>query len=163
MKIADYNHAIDEHTRIISSLSPLGRRDMLIRAKLISSLIAESLGPEVLKSLPSDYFSEPGTAFKFLNKILGQGEAFGTTATPVDGFCVRVGAMRCHSQALTFKLKKDVPVADIEAMIAADNAWVQALRTDAVTPEPSSCAPGTSAASRFAQAVSSCVSASPWA
>ena len=73
MKIADYNHAIDEHTRIISSLSPLGRRDMLIRAKLISSLIAESLGPEVLKSLPSDYFSEPGTAFKFLNKILGQG------------------------------------------------------------------------------------------
>ena len=37
---------------------------------------------------------------------------------PVDGFCVRVGAMRCHSQALTFKLKKDVPLADIEAMIA---------------------------------------------
>ncbi|MCO4088023.1 MAG: aspartate-semialdehyde dehydrogenase [Limnohabitans sp.] len=59
------------------------------------------------------------------NKILGLGEAFGSAAIPVDGFCVRVGAMRCHSQALTFKLKKDVPVADIEAMIAADNEWVK--------------------------------------
>ena len=54
------------------------------------------------------------------NKILGQADAI-----PVDGFCVRVGAMRCHSQALTFKLKKNVPVADIEAMIAADNPWAK--------------------------------------
>ena len=59
------------------------------------------------------------------NKILGQGEGFGSPAVPVDGFCVRIGAMRCHSQALTFKLKKNVPVADIEAMIAADNQWVK--------------------------------------
>ena len=59
------------------------------------------------------------------NKILGQGEGFGSAAVPVDGFCVRIGAMRCHSQALTFKLKKNVPVADIEAMIAADNEWVK--------------------------------------
>jgi aspartate-semialdehyde dehydrogenase len=61
------------------------------------------------------------------NKILGLGEGFGSAAIPVDGFCVRVGAMRCHSQALTFKLKKDVPIADIEAMIAADNEWVQVV------------------------------------
>jgi aspartate-semialdehyde dehydrogenase len=61
------------------------------------------------------------------NKILGQGDGFGTAPVPVDGFCVRVGAMRCHSQALTFKLKKDVPLADIEAMIAADNAWVKVV------------------------------------
>jgi len=61
------------------------------------------------------------------NKILGQGEGFGTPAVPVDGFCVRIGAMRCHSQAMTFKLKKNVPVADIEAMIAADNAWVKVV------------------------------------
>ena len=61
------------------------------------------------------------------NKIIGQGPAFGSPETPVDGFCVRVGAMRCHSQALTFKLKKNVPVADIEAMIAADNAWVKVV------------------------------------
>jgi aspartate-semialdehyde dehydrogenase len=61
------------------------------------------------------------------NKILGQGPAFGTAATPVDGFCVRVGTMRCHSQALTFKLKKDVPLADIEQLIAGDNEWVRVV------------------------------------
>lgn len=61
------------------------------------------------------------------NKILGQGAAFGTAETPVDGFCVRVGAMRCHSQALTFKLKKSVASADLEALIAADNAWVKVV------------------------------------
>ena len=61
------------------------------------------------------------------NKILGQGAGFSAPAVPVDGFCVRVGAMRCHSQALTFKLKKNVPLADIEAMIAADNDWVQVV------------------------------------
>ncbi|NCN70863.1 MAG: aspartate-semialdehyde dehydrogenase, partial [Betaproteobacteria bacterium] len=61
------------------------------------------------------------------NKIMGQGALFGSAETPVDGFCVRVGAMRCHSQALTFKLKKNVPSADIEAMIAADNAWVKVV------------------------------------
>ena len=61
------------------------------------------------------------------NKILGQGEGFGSAAVPVDGFCVRVGAMRCHSQALTFKLKKNVPLADIEALIAADNEWVKVV------------------------------------
>ncbi|PUE54749.1 aspartate-semialdehyde dehydrogenase [Limnohabitans sp. 2KL-17] len=61
------------------------------------------------------------------NKILGLGEGFNLASIPVDGFCVRIGAMRCHSQALTFKLKKDVPVADIEAMIAADNGWVKVV------------------------------------
>ena len=65
------------------------------------------------------------------NKIMGLGNdvvgGSGGPAIPVDGFCVRVGAMRCHSQALTFKLKKNVPVADIEAMIAADNDWVKVV------------------------------------
>ena len=61
------------------------------------------------------------------NKILGRGAGFGSAATPVDGICVRVGAMRCHSQALLFKLKKDVPMAEIEALIANDNAWVKVV------------------------------------
>jgi aspartate-semialdehyde dehydrogenase len=61
------------------------------------------------------------------NKILGQGDGFGSPAVPVDGFCVRIGAMRCHSQALTFKLKQDVSVADIEAMIAVDNPWAKVV------------------------------------
>jgi aspartate-semialdehyde dehydrogenase len=58
------------------------------------------------------------------NKILGRGAGFGSAATPIDSICVRVGAMRCHSQALTFKLKKNVPLADVEAMIRNDNQWV---------------------------------------
>ena len=58
------------------------------------------------------------------NKILGRGRGFGSRETPIDSICVRVGAMRCHSQALTIKLKRDVPLADIESLIANDNAWV---------------------------------------
>ena len=61
------------------------------------------------------------------NKILGQGDGFDKVAVPVDGFCVRVGAMRCHSQALLFKLKKNVPLSDIEQLIANDNAWVKVV------------------------------------
>jgi aspartate-semialdehyde dehydrogenase len=59
------------------------------------------------------------------NKILGRGPGFGSAATPIDSLCVRVGAMRCHSQALTIKLKRDVPLADIEQMIANDNPWAK--------------------------------------
>ena len=86
-----------------------------------------SLIPWIDKDLGDGMSKEEWKAGAETNKILGQGAGFGTAAVPVDGFCVRVGAMRCHSQALTFKLKKDVPLADIEALIAADNAWVKVV------------------------------------
>ena len=86
-----------------------------------------SLIPWIDKDLGNGMSREEWKGMAETNKILGQGEGFGSAAVPVDGFCVRVGAMRCHSQALTFKLKKDVPVADIEAMIAADNAWAKVV------------------------------------
>ncbi len=86
-----------------------------------------SLIPWIDKDLGDGISKEEWKAGAETNKILGQGAAFGTAATPVDGFCVRVGAMRCHSQALTFKLKKDVPIADIEALLAADNEWVKVV------------------------------------
>lgn len=86
-----------------------------------------SLIPWIDKDLGNGMSKEEWKGMAETNKILGQGEGFGTAAVPVDGFCIRIGAMRCHSQALTFKLKKDVPVADIEAMIAADNAWVKVV------------------------------------
>jgi aspartate-semialdehyde dehydrogenase len=86
-----------------------------------------SLIPWIDKDLGNGMSKEEWKGMAETNKILGQGEGFSTPAVPVDGFCIRIGAMRCHSQALTFKLKKDVPVADIEAMIAADNAWVQVV------------------------------------
>lgn len=86
-----------------------------------------SLIPWIDKDLGDGMSKEEWKGGAETNKILGQGPDFGTAVTPVDGFCVRIGAMRCHSQALTFKLKKDVPVADIEAMIAEDNAWVKVV------------------------------------
>ena len=59
------------------------------------------------------------------NKILGRGPGYTAPAVPIDSICVRVGAMRCHSQSLTIKLKKDIPLADIESLIAGDNPWVK--------------------------------------
>jgi aspartate-semialdehyde dehydrogenase len=84
-----------------------------------------SLIPWIDKDLGAGMSREEWKGGAETNKILGQGAGFSAPAVPVDGFCVRIGAMRCHSQALTFKLKKNVPVADIEAMIAADNQWVK--------------------------------------
>ena len=89
--------------------------------------LAGSLIPYIDKQLDSGQSKEEWKGQVETNKILGQGPGFGSAAVPIDGFCVRVGAMRCHSQALTFKLKKDVPLADIEALIAADNSWVKVV------------------------------------
>ncbi len=86
-----------------------------------------SLIPWIDKDLGDGMSREEWKGGAESNKILGRGPGFEAAAVPVDGFCVRVGAMRCHSQALTFKLKKDVPVADIEAMIAGDNAWAKVV------------------------------------
>ena len=61
------------------------------------------------------------------NKILGRGPSFGTPATPIDSLCVRVGAMRCHSQALTIKLKRDLPLEEIAELVASANPWVKVV------------------------------------
>ncbi len=81
-----------------------------------------SLIPWIDKDLGNGMSKEEWKGQAETNKILGRGAAFGTAAIPVDGLCVRIGAMRCHSQALTIKLNKDVPLADIEALIAAGHA-----------------------------------------
>ena len=86
-----------------------------------------SLIPWIDKDLGDGVSKEEWKAGAESNKILGLGPSFGSDAIPVDGFCVRVGAMRCHSQALTFKLKKNVPIEDIEALIREDNAWVKVV------------------------------------
>jgi aspartate-semialdehyde dehydrogenase len=86
-----------------------------------------SLIPWIDKDLGNGMSKEEWKGMAETNKILGLGEGFGSAPIPVDGFCVRIGAMRCHSQALTFKLKKEVPVADIQAMIAADNPWAKVV------------------------------------
>jgi aspartate-semialdehyde dehydrogenase len=69
------------------------------------------------------------------NKIMGNPPFRSSGSIPIDGICVRVGAMRCHSQGLTIKLKKDIPLPEIEAMLAADNQWVKVVPNDRETTE----------------------------
>ncbi len=87
-----------------------------------------NLIPWIDKDLGNGVSREEWKAGAETNKILGRGDAFGAGAKPaiaVDGLCVRIGAMRCHSQALTIKLKKDVPLDEINDIIASNNQWVK--------------------------------------
>lgn len=87
-----------------------------------------NLIPWIDKDLGNGQSKEEWKGGAETNKILGRGDAFGAAAKPaipVDGLCVRIGAMRCHSQALTIKLKKDVPLDEINDIIASDNEWVK--------------------------------------
>ncbi len=83
--------------------------------------LAGSLIPYIDKELPNGQSREEWKAQAETNKILGRFKS----PIPVDGICVRIGAMRCHSQALTIKLNKDVPMADIEGLISQHNPWVK--------------------------------------
>ncbi|MEY3980983.1 MAG: aspartate-semialdehyde dehydrogenase [Pseudomonadota bacterium] len=87
-----------------------------------------NLIPWIDKDLGNGQSREEWKAGAEANKILGRGEAFGASAPgaiAIDGLCVRIGAMRCHSQALTIKLKKDVPLDEVNDIIASDNDWVK--------------------------------------
>jgi aspartate-semialdehyde dehydrogenase len=89
-----------------------------------------NLIPWIDKDLGNGVSKEEWKGGAETNKILGRGEGFGVTAKaaiPVDGLCVRIGAMRCHSQALTIKLKKDVPLDEIEGIIADNNQWAKVV------------------------------------
>ncbi|WP_075182537.1 aspartate-semialdehyde dehydrogenase [Pantoea sp. 1.19] len=97
-------------------------------------------------SLPVDNFGVPlaGSLIPWIDKALDNGQSreewkgqaetnkiLATTHTiPVDGLCVRVGALRCHSQAFTLKLKQNVPLAEIEQLLASHNDWVKVVPND---------------------------------
>jgi len=89
--------------------------------KEIGYALAGSLLPWIDKDLGNGQSREEWKAQAEANKMLGRGER----PIPIDGICVRVGAMRCHSQALTIKLKKDVPLGEIEGMLAEAHDWVK--------------------------------------
>ena len=95
--------------------------------KQIGVPLAGNLIPWIDKDLGNGQSKEEWKAGAETNKILGRGEGFGTQAIPVDGLCVRIGAMRCHSQALTIKLKKDVPLDEITDMLASHNQWAKVV------------------------------------
>ncbi|MEY8262788.1 MAG: aspartate-semialdehyde dehydrogenase, partial [Bermanella sp.] len=85
--------------------------------------LAGSLIPYIDSQLESGQSREEWKAQVEANKILG------TEGNPmaIDGLCVRVGAMRCHSQAMTIKLKKDLPISEIESILAGANDWVKVI------------------------------------
>ena len=85
--------------------------------------LAGSLIPWIDKDLGNGQSKEEWKGKAETNKILGR-EAM---PIAVDGLCVRIGAMRCHSQAMTIKLKRDVPMNEINAMLAAANDWVKVI------------------------------------
>ena len=89
----------------------------------IGYALAGSLLPWIDKDLGNGQSREEWKAMAEANKILG------TTAKPiaVDGVCVRIGAMRCHSQALTIKLNRDLPLDEIEAMLGAAHPWAKVV------------------------------------
>jgi aspartate-semialdehyde dehydrogenase len=85
--------------------------------------LAGSLIPWIDKQLDSGQSREEWKGQAETNKILGREDK----PIPIDGTCVRIGAMRCHSQALTIKMKQDVPVDEITDMIARHNKWVKVV------------------------------------
>jgi aspartate-semialdehyde dehydrogenase len=85
--------------------------------------LAGSLIPWIDKDLGNGQSREEWKGSAEANKILGRE----SQPIPVDGVCVRIGAMRCHSQALTIKLKKDLPLVDIERILVASNDWVKVI------------------------------------
>lgn len=88
--------------------------------------LAGSLIPWIDRQLENGQSREEWKGQAETNKILGRSEQ----PVPIDGLCVRIGAMRCHSQALTIKLKKDVPVSEIEQMLANANPWSKVVPND---------------------------------
>jgi len=88
--------------------------------------LAGSLIPWIDKDLGNGQSREEWKAAAEANKILGS-EA---SPTPIEGICVRVSAMRCHSQALTIKLSQDLPMAEIEKLISGGNPWVRLIPND---------------------------------
>jgi aspartate-semialdehyde dehydrogenase len=96
------------------------RSDALPQAQFGAAL-AGSLIPWIDKDLGNGQSREEWKGSAETNKILGRS----ANPIPVEGLCVRIGAMRCHSQAMTIKLQRDLPLAEIEGLIAGGNEWVR--------------------------------------
>jgi aspartate-semialdehyde dehydrogenase len=88
--------------------------------------LAGSLLPWIDKDLGNGQSKEEAKAMSEGNKILGTTDR----PIPMDGLCVRIGSMRCHSQALTVKLTKDVPLAEIESILGSAHEWASVVAND---------------------------------
>jgi aspartate-semialdehyde dehydrogenase len=108
---------LDLDTNVTAAL-----HDPVFPVQAFGAPLAGSLIPWIDSELENGQSREEWKGIAETNKILQN-----KTPIPVDGICVRIGAMRCHSQALTLKLKRDVPINDIEKMIEGSNEWVKVV------------------------------------
>jgi aspartate-semialdehyde dehydrogenase len=97
-------------------------RDGTLPTKEFGFPLAGSVLPWIDREVEDGQSREELKGFQETNKILGT-----TVPIPVDGICVRVSSMRCHSQAITMKLNRDLPIAELERIIANDNQWVKLI------------------------------------
>ena len=119
--LADPNSSILDIDREVAGIL----RDNRFPTEHFGVPLAGSLIPWIDKDLGNGMSREEWKGGAELNKILGRGVAGAPAAIPVESICVRVGAMRCHSQALTIKLTRDLPLPEIERLIAGANEWVR--------------------------------------
>jgi aspartate-semialdehyde dehydrogenase len=87
--------------------------------------LAGSLIPWIDSDLGNGTSREEWKGGAECNKMLGLPQMGQTGSIPIESICVRIGAMRCHSQALTIKLRRDIPISDVEALISGGNQWVK--------------------------------------
>ncbi|HEV2205872.1 MAG TPA: aspartate-semialdehyde dehydrogenase [Candidatus Acidoferrales bacterium] len=106
----------------IDRMTIAAQRDVSLPTEEFGVPLAGSLIPWIDREMPGGQTREEWKGMAETNKILGL-----APAVPVDGICVRVGTMRCHSQGLCIKMKRDVPVEEIEQMLARGNAWVRVI------------------------------------
>jgi aspartate-semialdehyde dehydrogenase len=120
--LADPASAILDIDRTVSG----SIRSSALPKKEIGYPLAGSLLPWIDKDLGTGQSREEWKAQAEGNKILGR-HGNGRAPVPMDGICVRVGSMRCHSQALTIKLRRPLPLDEIEGMLASGNEWVKVV------------------------------------
>lgn len=111
---------LDIEKRVTSTM-----RDHTFPIDAFSAPLAGSLIPWIDQGLENGQTREEWKGFVETNKILNSAEPI-----PIDGICVRIGALRCHSQALTLKLKQNIALSDIESIIESHNEWANVVPND---------------------------------
>jgi aspartate-semialdehyde dehydrogenase len=133
LELVKQMECLTDATRATPSENALEVDRVMLQAQRASSLptkeigapLAASLIPWVDREMPGGQTREEWKGMAEANKIMGL-----EPPVPIDGICVRVGTMRCHSQGLCIKLTKDVPLRDIEEILASSNPWVRLIPND---------------------------------
>jgi aspartate-semialdehyde dehydrogenase len=125
LEVAVHHQLIDPASAILDIDRKVAEtmRDETFPTDHFGAALAGSLIPWIDVPLENGQSKEEWKGVVETNKILGRSD----NPVPIDGTCVRIGAMRCHSQAMTIKLRKDVPIDEVESILDSANAWVKVI------------------------------------